>query len=930
MSVNGLYIPTDYSYSNISTTNASIINLTVTTFNPVNVDASNVTCDVLNASTANISIKNTSTVNASTANITTVNMSNTNVSTGSAIQYTINNLILPSNGLYNDATIQTLGDQMRIKAGASNSIGFLTDTDINMVYDGDLNISSNLNASTINTSELNGDVISSNNQLNVRNSTGKKFTMRHDGDEIHFYGALNNNSQPSNYLFYTDAGGVNSSVKLKINKNTDVVEVISLEATDNIITGNVICDDVNTSICNTLEINTSLINASVSNVSTKNVSFLTANTISTTNTSSTNVSTQDVFIYDKNGGGTFSQIERTAGNDFTIKHTNNTDIKIYSNNGSGIPVIQIQGGSDIVEIPQVNAVELNGTTINTDGNLNASNINTSLINTSSTHSSNISNFLLNSSLGYIDVVNSTSVNSSTINASDLNVSNFNTTTLNSSSINSSSLNSSNISCVNISCSSVVEGNLHSSKTYELFNSNKTSGITDLYSPNGDGIDGIGADIIYPAFKKESGTYTDYNILNMMAFNNNNTKSNRFIDVPATMNCSLIEYDLIEGDTINTSTINASDLNVSNFILPSTLNTSTINSSFVNSSLINYDNLEGDTINTSTINASDLNVSNFNLPPSYNASTINSSYVNSSLIEYDLAEGDTLNCSTINASDLNVSNFILPSTLNTSTLNSSTVNTNQLYVAPDTNTDVDIGKATVGYVGWSNLAGFSHIDNATTTNYALLQSGTGQTYLNSKSGQNLNLRINNLDAVVIDTNKNATFKEDVKIEGALDYKANIYSRTHGNNTGLQATGTIYYPEYSNFAFNGNSNIFGNWVTPTGSSSSGLQILKTGVYRIECNQNFHSEGYNDRFQVWTRLVVNNNTILESSGFCYGRNYSNIRYAQTRINHIISLTANDWIKIDCTLAKNTPIFGQTWNSGGNVDRWGYDSFSVTFLGV
>jgi hypothetical protein len=181
---------------------------------------------------------------------------------------------------------------------------------------------------------------------------------------------------------------------------------------------------------------------------------------------------------------------------------------------------------------------------------------------------------------------------------------------------------------------------------------------------------------------------------------------------------------------------------------------------------------------------------------------------------------------------------------------------------------------------------------------------------------------------LDGSGNLSVQGGVNVGGALDYKANIYSRT--NNGAGGASGTTYYPNYNLFKFNGNSNLFGNWVIPTSSSSSGLQILKTGVYRIECNQNWWSETYNDRFQVWVRLMVNNTIIGESSGFCYGRNYSNIRFAQTRINHIISLTANDWIKFNCSLAKNTPVFGQTWNSNGTVDRWGNDSFSVTFLGV
>ena len=74
--------------------------------------------------------------------------------------------------------------------------------------------------------------------------------------------------------------------------------------------------------------------------------------------------------------------------------------------------------------------------------------------------------------------------------------------------------------------------------------------------------------------------------------------------------------------------------------------------------------------------------------------------------------------------------------------SGTVTADGLTVASDTDVTVDIGRAKIGNVGFSDFAGFAHRDNATTANYALLQYNTGETYLNAASGRDINFRINN--------------------------------------------------------------------------------------------------------------------------------------------------------------------------------------------
>ena len=64
-------------------------------------------------------------------------------------------------------------------------------------------------------------------------------------------------------------------------------------------------------------------------------------------------------------------------------------------------------------------------------------------------------------------------------------------------------------------------------------------------------------------------------------------------------------------------------------------------------------------------------------------------------------------------------------------------------AIDTDASAEIGRAHVGYVGWSDLAGFSHVDYNTQTSYSLLQGSTGITYLNAADGQTIKNRINNV-------------------------------------------------------------------------------------------------------------------------------------------------------------------------------------------
>jgi len=66
----------------------------------------------------------------------------------------------------------------------------------------------------------------------------------------------------------------------------------------------------------------------------------------------------------------------------------------------------------------------------------------------------------------------------------------------------------------------------------------------------------------------------------------------------------------------------------------------------------------------------------------------------------------------------------------------------LQVAPNTDVSAEIGRAHVGSVGHTDYAGFSHVDQNTTTNYAILQQSNGATYVNAANGTNIYFRMNN--------------------------------------------------------------------------------------------------------------------------------------------------------------------------------------------
>ena len=94
------------------------------------------------------------------------------------------------------------------------------------------------------------------------------------------------------------------------------------------------------------------------------------------------------------------------------------------------------------------------------------------------------------------------------------------------------------------------------------------------------------------------------------------------------------------------------------------------------------------------------------------------------------------------------------------INYNTTNGIGLDVGNNSDTSAIAGKAYMGYVGYSDYAGFGHIDRRSAGNYALLQDSSGRTILNGSSGQQINFRINNTNEAYYNGN---TFRVRNKVE-----------------------------------------------------------------------------------------------------------------------------------------------------------------------
>ena len=129
---------------------------------------------------------------------------------------------------------------------------------------------------------------------------------------------------------------------------------------------------------------------------------------------------------------------------------------------------------------------------------------------------------------------------------------------------------------------------------------------------------------------------------------------------------------------------------------------------------------------------------------------------------------------------------------------------------DTDTASCFGRAAVGFAGETNHATFAHVGNNTSTNYALKQTATGVTHLNTKANQHIRLSVNNNEKMRI------TGQGDLKVGSNLLYvkasAASVGLGTATPNSNLHVVGNAFVS--SNLTVGNNVYVTGGLITNTG--------------------------------------------------------------------------------------------------------------------
>ena len=138
-------------------------------------------------------------------------------------------------------------------------------------------------------------------------------------------------------------------------------------------------------------------------------------------------------------------------------------------------------------------------------------------------------------------------------------------------------------------------------------------------------------------------------------------------------------------------------------------------------------------------------------------------------------------------------------------------------AIDTDASAEIGRAHIGNMGFSDYAGFSHVDQNSTTGYAFLQHSDGNTFLNAPSGSVIDFNIHNSSiALISSTGLHLFGSKVISFEGSTtdDYETTLTV------TDPTADRTITLPDASGEAVVTDS----SGVTTLTSTTDGGAVLK----------------------------------------------------------------------------------------------------------
>tara|TARA_R110001632_G_scaffold181648_2_gene301733 strand:- start:1391 stop:4276 length:2886 start_codon:yes stop_codon:yes gene_type:complete len=658
------------------------------------------------------------------------------------------------------STIQHLGTNLNVIANnnTSSDINFFTDSlGVNKLHiKKDTDEIEVKNLKVLGTTDTNS-VIS--NQLNVTNASGQSALFIHDGQELNITSNMSAGT-PSDIHFFTEP---NEPSKLSILRNTDTVQMVNLNVQDGIECSDILTEDI---ICN--DINTS-------NISTINIS----------------ISTNALFGTTASIGSNLTNFNFNSSNDYKFSTTSAQE-SVFFREGLGY---------GLIETDRINISTINSSAIVTDA------ITTTTLNLLSTFSpTNIStsNITVSNLLNFDDSRISESatkfdfLSGSASTGKDFK---FETGIANETVHFKTGLGKGLLETSNINTSLLFTETLNISGSMNFYDPDSSQDLTTYFDDTGEGPDYPTPNIIFPAAFILSGQFTNYNIYNMMAFNNNSTRANRFIEVSCPFNISndlvvngtnviteiATKQDLLTagtGITIVNNVISSTggggnnltagtNIDITNNIVSTTPNVEFTNSTttgvlYVKDSTNVHEVLEywnpaqSQFFKRSYVNDdydmfdmlifnNDATPANRSINVSCDMTVAGDLVVNGTNVETQIAtKQDTLTAGagiTIDANNEISYSGASPVTY-TEGLNISINAQDEIETVIDPVFDqVDAGSTSIG--GLSGAATFHHVSLPNFSDHALTQYSTGVTILNCKAGQQISLRQGQVQKAKID-------------------------------------------------------------------------------------------------------------------------------------------------------------------------------------
>lgn len=975
---------TNVNSDNVSSTNISTVNLTTVTFSPTNVNATTIIAtesdiDLMNASTINTSVINSSTNTAVTGTFTTLNSNTTNTSIYNSSQTRTNDLLLLSTS-GTSGEMNKVGTNLQIKTGVGvgSQMVFTANTNTSMLYDGDLNLLSKLKltnlaneSATIQHNGTNLNVIANNNtssdinfftdslgvnklhikkntdeievknlkvlgttdtnsvisnQLNVTNATGQSALFKHDGQELNITSNMSVGT-PSDIHFFTEP---NQPSKLSILRSTDTVQMINLNVQDGIECSDILTEDI---ICN--DINTS-------NISTINIS----------------VSTNALFSTTASIGSNSTNFNFNSSNDYKFS-TPSAQESVFFREGLGYGLIE----TDRINISTINssalvtdALTITNITVNNELDFGS---NDSKI----WSASNAFHFQSGATLsgkefkfqtgGANEVVYFKAgqgkgvIETDLVNCSDITVETVTTKAVN---------------------GTVTSPFFVSNDSFRLNNIASGSSLFTNYHTSGSSYDPL-PDIVFPAFNLFSSTFSHYNIYNMMAFFNAQSRSSRRIEVDCVFvvnnvftlkesGAELNEYYSTPLNKFIKTSSSTSDYDMFG-MLKFTNNATPANGSIESVVQLNVNNnllVNGVNVITEIGTKQDLLTAGTNI-------TIANNVISASGTATAYTGGTDITVDANNVISYTGTTPVVYTAGPNITITAADVV--ETVLNPDFD-QVDAGVTSIG--GGGTAAIFHHKSKGGFPDWAFLQYATGVTILNASTGQPLCFRQGQINKATIDGTtgefsimRNGTLsnlpteldqiqadlvtKQVQLIAGAniaLDSYGNIASTdttyTAGANIAISATNVISAPtplDRINFYKRGSSrgipngtvnyylddfitdynNLSISYTNQIGGNSDGW-ALPQGVFKIEYKCCIDQGGYNNRLGCLTTFFLNGTAELPSQSFGYARDASYIDRQTMSSQVVVTVPAGgEYLSIRHNCNRNGSSYTSTWSDGASI---------------